>query len=108
MDEPNQTYIQRQCRKRWEFSKKLAVADVVIYCVLMAALVVTMMFKNTASQLCVNAMTVISTVYTSLRLGYSAKATIENFQKIKNDLANCSCESSQDETIYFDDSDELG
>lgn len=74
-------------KTRVEFSKKLAVFDIVIYSVLMIALIVAMIVDNTIASYCVNAMTSVSTVYTAVRLGYSAKAGVENVNKIKSSFS---------------------
>lgn len=86
-------------KTRVEFSKKLAVFDIVIYSVLMIALIIAMIIENDIASYCVNAMTSVSTVYTAVRLGYSAKAGVENVNKIRSSFSMTITEENDSSSV---------
>ena len=74
----NKTFFSDLILKATEHSKKLTVIDTLIYCVLMVALIVLMVWRTAIAEHCVNAMLYVTTTYVSLRLGYSFKSGLEN------------------------------
>lgn len=53
-----------------------------MYFILMAGLITIMVVRSDIANFCVEAMAYVTTAGVSLRLGYSAKSAIENYQKI--------------------------
>lgn len=80
-----------------EFSKQLAIIDTIVYIVLMAALIIIMVLKESLASHATNAMIYITTTCVSLRLGYSFKAMGENMNKIKNSIIETTTITETDE-----------
>ena len=53
-----------------------------MYFILMVGLIIIMIVRSDIANFCVEAMAYVTTACVSLRLGYSAKSAIENYQKI--------------------------
>ena len=69
-----------------QFSKKMAVFDTVYYIVFAAACIIGAIIWPSFGAICPDLMTIFTTGLVTLRLGYVAKAGVENFTKIKRDF----------------------
>lgn len=69
-----------------EHSKKLTIIDTVIFFILMTALLVVMCIWPSLAEYCVSAIGYVVAAYVGVRSGYTIKAMIENYNKIKNKL----------------------
>ena len=78
----NNSFLKNLITKASEHSKRLTIIDTVNYIVLMVALITIMVVRSDLADFCVQAMTHVTTAHVTLRLGYSAKSAIENYQKI--------------------------
>lgn len=65
-----------------EFSKKLTIIDIIVYLLLAAAIIVTLLLRPELGTFAQNIFAYLTTAYVSLRLGYTAKAGVENYKKI--------------------------
>ena len=74
---------QRKRKPPLEFSKKLTIADIIVY-VVIALVLLTILFLNPESlgEFAQTIFAYLTTAYVSLRLGYTAKAGVENYKKI--------------------------
>lgn len=95
-------------RKRpLEFSKKLTVIDVIAWVFLSLIIFGILLFRPELGLFAQNIFAYLTTAYVSLRLGYTAKAGVENYKKIAEnykaiaELTPDSCEPS-------DENDSLG
>lgn len=61
-----------------------------------------MIVRSDIASFCVEAMAYVTTACVSLRLGYSAKSAIENYQKILKTSKN------KEEENYFEEEETLG
>lgn len=71
-----------------EFSKKMAVFDTIYYIIFSAACIILACIWPSFAAICPDLITIFTTGLITLRLGYAAKAGVENFTKIKNDFEN--------------------
>ena len=101
----------QQKRKRpLEFSKKLTIIDVITWVFLSLVLLVILLLKPELGAFAQNIFAYLTTAYVSLRLGYTAKAGVENYKKIAEnykaiaELAPKESESSD----YLYDEESLG
>lgn len=69
-------------KKKLEFSKRLTIVDIVCWGFITALLLVVMLIQPGLAQYCVSIFTTVTAAYVSLRLGYTAKAGVENYKKI--------------------------
>lgn len=81
-----------------EFSKKMAIFDTIYYIVFIIASITLAIVWPSFAAICPDLVTIFTTGLITLRLGYTAKAGIENYKKI---------ERSMRERTY-DDYDEVG
>lgn len=65
-----------------EFSKRLTLVDINIYIVLTIILLVVLLVRPELGAFAQNIFAYMTTAYVSLRLGYTAKAGVENYKKI--------------------------
>ena len=77
---PQQQKVKK--KKKLEFSKRLTIVDIVCWSFITALLLVVMLVQPSLAQYCVNIFTTATAAYVSLRLGYTAKAGVENYKKI--------------------------
>ena len=68
--------------KQIEFSKRLTVIDIVAWVFLSICLLIVLLFRPELGSFLQNIFAYLTTAYVSLRLGYTAKAGVENYKKI--------------------------
>jgi len=69
-------------KPRLEFSKKLTIGDSIGYVVIMLVVFAILLFRPELATFAQNFFAYLTTAYVSLRLGYTAKAGVENYKKI--------------------------
>lgn len=69
-------------KKKLEFSKKLTIVDIITWGVITVLLLVVMLVQPSLATYCVGIFNATTAAYVSLRLGYTAKAGVENYKKI--------------------------
>lgn len=75
-----------QKSQKLEFSKKLTIIDMVMWGITSIGLIIVLVLVPEIALYCQNMLTTFATVYVSLRLGYTAKAGVENYKKISQSL----------------------
>ena len=65
-----------------EFSKRLTVIDIIVYVLLALVLLSILIFRPELATFAQTFFAYLTTAYVSLRLGYTAKAGVENYKKI--------------------------
>lgn len=84
----------RRSRKlRLEFSKWLTIVDTAWFLLLTVLLIVLIFFRSDLAQFYVTIWSTLATVFLSLRLGYTAKAGVENYKKIEQSNMDLEMES---------------
>ena len=73
---------QQKDKKKLEFSKRLTIVDIICWGFITTLLLVVMLIQPGLAQYCVSIFTTATAAYVSLRLGYTAKAGVENYKKI--------------------------
>ena len=68
--------------KKIEFSKRLTLIDIVAWIFLSICLLIALLFRPELGSFIQNIFAYLTTAYVSLRLGYTAKAGVENYKKI--------------------------
>lgn len=68
--------------KQIEFSKRLTVIDIITWVFLSICLLIVLLFRPELGSFLQNIFAYLTTAYVSLRLGYTAKAGVENYKKI--------------------------
>ena len=68
--------------KQIEFSKRLTVIDIIAWIFLSICLLIVLLFRPELGSFLQNIFAYLTTAYVSLRLGYTAKAGVENYKKI--------------------------
>jgi len=68
--------------RKIEFSKRLTLIDIVAWIFLSICLLVALLFRPELGSFIQNIFAYLTTAYVSLRLGYTAKAGVENYKKI--------------------------
>ena len=71
-----------------EHSKRLTLIDCLTYFILMAAMITLIILIPQSSLAWTDIVLYLTTAHVSLRLGYSFKSGLENFQKIKSSVNN--------------------
>lgn len=90
-------------KKNLEFSKKLTMVDIAIYAILTFIILIILLIRPELGTFAQNIFAYLTTAYVSLRLGYTAKAGVENYKKIAenykaiSDLAQ-DCETTEAKT----------
>lgn len=69
-------------KNKLEFSKKLTIIDVITWVFLSLILAIILLIRPELGTFVQNIFAYITTAYVSLRLGYTAKAGVENYKKI--------------------------
>ena len=72
----------RKRKPRLEFSKKLTIIDVITWVFLSLVLLVILLLRPELGSFAQTIFAYLTTAYVSLRLGYTAKAGVENYKKI--------------------------
>ena len=80
-----------------EFSKKMAVFDTIYYIVLAVFCIIAAIIWPSFGAFCPELITIFTTGLVTLRLGYTAKAGLENWNKIKSNFKNSSYEEEYEE-----------
>lgn len=83
----------RSRRPKLEFSKWLSIVDTSWFLVLTVLLIVLIFFRSDLAQFYVTIWSTLATVFLSLRLGYTAKAGVENYKKIEQSNMDLEMES---------------
>ena len=65
-----------------EFSKRLTIVDIFVYIILTIVLLIVLLIRPELGAFAQNIFAYMTTAYVSLRLGYTAKAGVENYKKI--------------------------
>lgn len=73
---------QTKPKKKLEFSKKLTIVDIICWSIISLILLIIMLVQPDVATYCVSIFNVETAAYVSLRLGYTAKAGVENYKKI--------------------------
>lgn len=68
--------------RKMEFSKKLTIVDITSWLFLCLMLLIILLIRPELGNYVQSLFTYITTAYVSLRLGYTAKAGVENYKKI--------------------------
>lgn len=92
-----------------EFSKKLTIVDIIAWAVFSLVLLVVLIVRPEVAQYCSSIFTTATAAYVSLRLGYTAKAGVENYKKISNtykEIANA--DPDKNNNYYYSYYDENG
>ena len=92
MQKNQQKDSKEQPRKRLEHSKLLTYVDIFSWICLSIVLLILLFKKTELGTYVQNIFAYATTAYVSLRLGYTAKAGIENYQKIHNAYKELSVE----------------
>ena len=74
--------MENKKKKPLEFSKRLTLVDIVVYVVLTIVLLSILIIRPELGAFAQNIFAYLTTAYVSLRLGYTAKAGVENYKKI--------------------------
>lgn len=82
MQKNQQPNSQEQKQPKIEHSKLLTYIDVITWVVLCSILLILLYNKSELGTFVQNIFAYVTTAYVSLRLGYTAKAGVENYQKI--------------------------
>ena len=80
-----------------EFSKKMAIFDT-IYFFVVAAVTLAVIWPDFAA-ICPDLVTIFTTGLVTLRLGYVAKAGVENYKKIERSMRNPSYREEGEEEV---------
>ena len=67
-----------------EFSKQLTIIDICGWTIVTLVLLIVMLVVPSLAEYCVSIFGGATAAYVSLRLGYTAKAGVENYQKINS------------------------
>lgn len=68
--------------KKMEFSKQLTMIDIVCWAIITLLLLIVMLVEPSLAPYCISIFQATTAAYVSLRLGYTAKAGVENYKKI--------------------------
>lgn len=68
--------------KQMEFSKQLTMIDIVCWAIITLLLLIVMLVEPSLAPYCISIFQAATAAYVSLRLGYTAKAGVENYKKI--------------------------
>lgn len=69
-----------------EFSKKMAIFDTIYYIVFIIASIILAITWPAFAAICPDLVTIFTTGLITLRLGYTAKAGVENYKKIERSM----------------------
>lgn len=87
-----------------EFSKKMAIFDTIYYIVFILVSVTLAIIWPAFAAICPDLVTIFTTGLITLRLGYTAKAGIENYKKIERSMRD----KNSYEYEYEKEEEELG
>ena len=89
-----------------EFSKKLTIVDIIVYACLSLAVLAILIFRPELGTFAQNFFAYLTTAYVSLRLGYTAKAGVENYKKIAENYKAIAELATEDEEEDCESDDE--
>lgn len=87
-------------KKPMEFSKQLTMIDICCWAIVTLLLLIVMLVQPELASYCINIFNAATAAYVSLRLGYTAKAGVENYKKISSTIKSISYD---DDLYYYDD-----
>ena len=93
-----------------EFSKKLTVGDSIGYVIILLVVFAVLLFRPELATFAQNFFAYLTTAYVSLRLGYTAKAGVENYKKIAENykaIAELAPENESEERDCESDDEDL-
>ena len=79
--------------------------DIIIWAITAVALLIVMLVRPAIAEYCVSIFTTATAAYVSLRLGYTAKAGVENYKKIAKTYNQVATAKPDD---YYDEDEILG
>ena len=77
-----QPQSQLKQKRRLEFSKKLTLIDIITWIILSIGALIILLIRPELGVYIQNIFSYLTAAYVSLRLGYTAKAGVENYKKI--------------------------
>ena len=80
-----------------EFSKKMAIFDTIYYIIFVVASIILACVWPPFAGICPELITIFTSGFITLRLGYTANAGLENWNKIKSNFKESSCEEDDEE-----------
>ena len=80
----NTTQVKK--KKTLEFSKQLTIIDICCWAIITLVLLIVMLVVPSLAEYCVSIFGGATAAYVSLRLGYTAKAGVENYKKISTSV----------------------
>lgn len=87
-----------------EFSKKMAIFDTIYYIVFIIASIILAIAWPAFAAICPDLVTIFTTGLITLRLGYTAKAGVENYKKIGSAMKN----NNNNDYYEYEYEDEVG
>lgn len=90
-------------KKPMEFSKQLTMIDICCWAIITLLILIVMLVQPGLAEYCVSIFGATTAAYVSLRLGYTAKAGIENYKKISS-----SYRSVMGEDFFYDEENSNG
>lgn len=91
-------------KKPMEFSKQLTMIDICCWAITTLLLLIVMLVQPSLASYCINIFNATTAAYVSLRLGYTAKAGIENYKKISSTVKSI----SYDDYYLYDEENSNG
>ena len=82
-----------------EFSKNMAIFDTIYYIVFIVAVVILAVIYPDFAAICPDLVTIFTTGLATLRLGYVAKAGVENYKKIERSMQSPSYREEEEEEV---------
>ena len=86
--------------KSLEFSKKLTLIDIVAWLFLALCMFLILLLRPELGSFVQNIFAYLTTAYVSLRLGYTAKAGVENYKKIAQTYKEVTSLNSSDSNNF--------
>lgn len=94
-------------KQKLEFSKQLTMIDICCWVIITLLILIIMLVQPTLAESCINIFGGATAAYVSLRLGYTAKAGVENYKKISASYRNVN-NNNDYEYYYFDEENSNG
>ena len=91
-------------KKPMEFSKQLTMIDICCWAIITLLLLIVMLVQPSLASYCINIFNAATAAYVSLRLGYTAKAGVENYKKISSTIKSI----SYDDYYLYDEENSNG
>ena len=90
-------------KKPMEFSKQLTMIDICCWVIITLLILIVMLVQPGLAEYCVSIFGATTAAYVSLRLGYTAKAGVENYKKISS-----SYRAVMGEDFFYDEENSNG